>query len=261
MTAEMTAYPDDRTTSVEPLTDPKRAAELEQENAQLRAALESRIAIEQAKGVLAERLGLEVDEAFSLLRFAARSSRAKLHELAARVVNEATTPRPVVVALARSMRWRALAMRELDEELASDVDGQGATNGFPRGRPTAERPLRALASAELEVRRSRAARNESLYRNVNEAIRQTTVGFSDRGEELAEFICECARGDCTLRLELTIDEYESVRAAPTHFVVTPAHHQPDLETVVRRTPSYWVVEKVGAGATMAATLDPRRTAV
>lgn len=59
---------------------------------QLQHALESRILIEQAKGVLAERYGLTIEEAFELLRRAARSSRTNIHELAARVVPSGETP-------------------------------------------------------------------------------------------------------------------------------------------------------------------------
>jgi ANTAR domain len=49
--------------------------------AQLETALRTRVAIEQAKGVLAERHGLDLDEAFELLRGAARTNRMKLHDL------------------------------------------------------------------------------------------------------------------------------------------------------------------------------------
>ena len=49
--------------------------------AQLEHALQSRVAIEQAKGVVAERYGLEPEEAFQLIRRAARTHRMKLHDL------------------------------------------------------------------------------------------------------------------------------------------------------------------------------------
>jgi hypothetical protein len=62
------------------------AARLKAENAQLQTALDSRIVIEQAKGYLAGRFGVDVDQAFELLRRAARSNRMSLHLLAAAVV-------------------------------------------------------------------------------------------------------------------------------------------------------------------------------
>jgi len=43
--------------------------------------------IEQAKGVIAERLGLHVDEAFDLMRRHARSENEKLSDVARRVVS------------------------------------------------------------------------------------------------------------------------------------------------------------------------------
>jgi AmiR/NasT family two-component response regulator len=61
-------------------------------NAQLQQALDSRVVIEQAKGVLAERLGVDVEEAFTIIRSAARSNHVKLHELAAEVVGSRETP-------------------------------------------------------------------------------------------------------------------------------------------------------------------------
>jgi transcriptional regulator with GAF, ATPase, and Fis domain len=54
---------------------------------QLQTALNSRILIEQAKGVLAERLHLDLDQAFGLLRHAARNRNRRLSELAQAVVN------------------------------------------------------------------------------------------------------------------------------------------------------------------------------
>jgi len=54
--------------------------------AQLQHALDSRVLLEQAKGMLAERLGVGVEEAFTLMRRAARSRRLRLHDAARAVL-------------------------------------------------------------------------------------------------------------------------------------------------------------------------------
>lgn len=55
---------------------------------QLQLALNSRIVIEQAKGFLAERLGIGVEDAFNVLRRYARDNNQKLTEVAAQVVED-----------------------------------------------------------------------------------------------------------------------------------------------------------------------------
>ena len=59
--------------------------------AQLQNALNSRIVIEQAKGVLAERRRISVDEAFTLLREHARKSNLRLSDVARDVAEGSTT--------------------------------------------------------------------------------------------------------------------------------------------------------------------------
>lgn len=54
---------------------------------QLESALKTRIVIEQAKGVLAERLGIGVEEAFARLRRHARDGNQRLAEVAAGLVS------------------------------------------------------------------------------------------------------------------------------------------------------------------------------
>ena len=63
-----------------------------EENSQLRRALESRIVIEQAKGVLAERYRIDVQTAFEVLRGSARSNRMPIHVLSEAVVSSPMTP-------------------------------------------------------------------------------------------------------------------------------------------------------------------------
>jgi ANTAR domain len=74
---------------------------------QLEFALQSRIAIEQAKGVLAERFGWSIDTAFEVLRTAARSMRMNIHRLAREVAPGEPTPQPITAALARGAGRRA----------------------------------------------------------------------------------------------------------------------------------------------------------
>lgn len=64
----------------------QRGRELEIVADQLQGALDSRVAIEQAKGVLAERTGSTVDEAFTVLRRHARVNGLKLKDVARAVV-------------------------------------------------------------------------------------------------------------------------------------------------------------------------------
>jgi AmiR/NasT family two-component response regulator len=61
-------------------------------NGQLERALQSRILIEQAKGMLAERYQITIDEAFELLRRSARSSRLRIHHLANEIVSSQASP-------------------------------------------------------------------------------------------------------------------------------------------------------------------------
>jgi hypothetical protein len=49
--------------------------------------------------------------------------------------------------------------------------------------------------------------------------------------------------DCAEPISMTLVEYEAIRAEPTHFGVVPEHELPEIESVVRRFPTYFVVEK------------------
>jgi transcriptional regulator with GAF, ATPase, and Fis domain len=68
---------------------------------QLQTALESRIAIEQAKGIVAQYLSISVDDAFTLLRNHSRTRNAKLTETARRVISGALRPDALGVGRSR----------------------------------------------------------------------------------------------------------------------------------------------------------------
>jgi AmiR/NasT family two-component response regulator len=69
----------------------RAAAQARLLNEQLTEALNSRIVIEQAKGVLAERSSLDMAEAFSRLRTYARNNNLRLADVAADVISGAVS--------------------------------------------------------------------------------------------------------------------------------------------------------------------------
>ena len=115
-----------------------------------------------------------------------------------------------------------------------------------------------MADDSLEARQVRLAKNQALFRAVNEqveaiSVKQTTAGPID-------FVCECASPDCGGTIELEHGEYEAIRRNPTHFFVLPDHVFPEVENVIGDRGRYVVVEKFGAGGrTAAAVADQGRT--
>jgi hypothetical protein len=108
----------------------------------------------------------------------------------------------------------------------------------------------------MDAREERLARNETLFRSVNENIEgAATSGQLD--DHTFEFFCECSNTDCTLLLPMTVAEYEQVRADPRQFVVAPGHELPEIENVVSRTSAYQIVLKEGEAAEFVTERDPR----
>ena len=101
-------------------------------NQQLSDALTGRIVIEQAKGMLAERQGLDMQEAFETLRHYARNHNLRLAELAQSVVDKtivasALTPRPV-----RQARSRFATKSNSRRRWVRHRDRQACCNPDPR---------------------------------------------------------------------------------------------------------------------------------
>ena len=105
-------------------------------------------------------------------------------------------------------------------------------------------------------REVRAAQNQSLFREVNERLKAIAETFEFVAKKTT-FACECADTACIDQISMRIDEYEAVRADPTHFVVKPGHVFLDVEDVVSNHEAYVVVAKQRAGAEVAKSVDPR----
>lgn len=103
--------------------------------------------------------------------------------------------------------------------------------------------------------KQRVARNEAVFREVNEGIRRGR--WPGEEDSIASFRCECASLGCTEMLPLTFREYEHVRQHPRRFIVAPNHERLDVEVVVETRATYLVVQKIGEAGETAAEADPR----
>jgi hypothetical protein len=112
-------------------------------------------------------------------------------------------------------------------------------------------------TTETDLRRVRAAKNQSVFRDVNERIEKISESFDLGDSDIRLFVCECAHVTCQERFEMSDAEYEAVRRVPTHFAIKPGHEIKDVEEVVDSTERYVVVAKIGVAAETAMKLDPR----
>jgi hypothetical protein len=105
----------------------------------------------------------------------------------------------------------------------------------------------AAMSESLE----RLARNQSLFREVNERIERIAGG-----NEVVEFVCECSNTECVATVELKLSEYDRIRSNSTWFVIKVDHDISQIERVISQNDGYAVVEKLIAEEYLEVT-DPR----
>ena len=110
-------------------------------------------------------------------------------------------------------------------------------------------PIDAIAQARL-------AKNEALFRAINERIRDAANRFGD-DDHAYEFLCECCNQDCIERISLTLSEYEHVREEGRRFLLAPGHDDRTVENVVAVAEDHLVVEKTGVAKRVAEALNPR----
>ena len=106
----------------------------------------------------------------------------------------------------------------------------------------------------MSDRSERLARNEAMFRSVNERVEEVV---QPGPSEAIDFLCECGDTECVEKITLTREEYESVRVDGAQFAIVAGHEIPAIERVVRRADRFLVVRKHPHEAEIARETDPR----
>jgi uncharacterized protein (DUF1499 family) len=109
-----------------------------------------------------------------------------------------------------------------------------------------------------DSQKARLAKNEDFFREVNGRIREKAESHGLDGHEY-EFFCECSDATCMERVNLTLAEYEHIRAEPTRFVVKKGHVVKEIERIVETVPDHMVIEKHGEAGRVAVELEAEST--
>ena len=108
----------------------------------------------------------------------------------------------------------------------------------------------------MQSRERQVAENEVRFRALNERLEEQAGTWQGLEGQLS-VVCECGDEDCTAGIQLSVREYEAVRAVETHFVLIRGHERAEVEDVVDGTENWLVVRKRGEAAKIAAGTDPR----
>ena len=91
-----------------------------------------------------------------------------------------------------------------------------------------------------------------MFRSINERIRELGQRFSEDADDSLAFVCECADETCVERVQMTMEQYDEMRAIPARFVVIPGHEAtPLVEKVIFRASDFSIVRKVGLAGDIA----------
>ena len=82
----------------------------------------------------------------------------------------------------------------------------------------------------VDERQERIARNEALFRHINERLEELNDAFASMTQSF-EVVCECGAIDCIDQARLTAAEYERVRADPTLFIICVGISRPTSRTL------------------------------
>lgn len=110
-------------------------------------------------------------------------------------------------------------------------------------------------SKEEKISTRRLLENERIFKAANGKIKKTAedlLNYKELEEMPLEFFCECANEACRAKIKLTHAQYEDLHSNQKQFIVKPGHEIAKIEKLVKREPSFSVVEKF---------ISPPKTAV
>jgi hypothetical protein len=106
--------------------------------------------------------------------------------------------------------------------------------------------------------RRQEATQQARRRDANESIEVSCTGTGRHPILDNAFLCECGDPRCVRTVYLSLVEYESVRAWPTHFLIAANHENPEVESVVSETDRFTVIATLtGEASKVALRTNPR----
>jgi|RhiMetdeSRZDD1v2_1073273.scaffolds.fasta_scaffold13078_5 CheY-like chemotaxis protein len=88
-----------------------------------------------------------------------------------------------------------------------------------------------------------APSQHSMRSAFSRAVNDDLIGLSAAHGGIRRIVCECSRRICTELLDVTVADYEAVRAHPTRLLVVPGHELANVQRVVSRTRFVAVIQE------------------
>lgn len=107
----------------------------------------------------------------------------------------------------------------------------------------------------IEEAEQRQIENEMIFRRVNEAVIQNLVDLDAEHAKnnaldllwdqtiLLQFQCECSDENCSVRIPLTLKDYQKIHTDRDTFIVKPNHQVDPIEKVIKVEETYSIVKK------------------
>ena len=180
------------------------------------------------------------------------------HTLLRREIRRALANEPEAVVLDTSdLQFDDIESRELIElaqrivEQAPGTTLRLVTQAQPESEP-GPAGVAALSERERKSNAEASYETSSVFKQVNDNIRDVSGSFSGGEIDGAEFFCECDKLGCSRMITISHDVYDLVRSDPLHRIVLPEHVAADRELVIERMEEFVVIKPLqpwlGAGS-------------